>query len=272
VSTTIERPYAIDAPSSPCGSARESYGALLGAAVEHAAIAAIRQNAASNAFVDCIEERFVRRQTEFSMISNETDPNRSTSPNLRRGAFVGFVAAAGAAAGGIPTMAATLQPVPEDVPTIEVQHVKLSAGADSIPAYAAWPKRAEANVPSVTVVMHIWGVDASIREIVRRLAANGYAAICPDLYARFGAPSGDNNTDFATFRPYAKQLVRAQFVGDVAAATSWLSSKFAGTKTAVLGFCMGGRMAMQSAIDTQHRFAAVLPFYGSFDDVDPAAI
>jgi carboxymethylenebutenolidase len=120
--------------------------------------------------------------------------------------------------------------------------------------------------------MHIWGVDASMREIVRRLAVAGYAAICPDLYARFGAPSGDNNTDFATFRPYAKQLQRPQFVGDLSAAANWLSAKFAGTKTAVLGFCMGGRMAMQAAIDTNRRYAAVLPFYGSFDDVDPAAI
>src|SRR6202034_2505999 len=99
----------------------------------------------------------------------------------------------------------------------------------------------------VVVVMHIWGVDTSMREIVRRLAIAGYAAIVPDLYARFDAPSGDSSTDFAIFRPYAKKLDRTQFVGDLSGAASWLSTKFAGTKTAVLGFCMGGRMAMQAA-------------------------
>jgi carboxymethylenebutenolidase len=206
------------------------------------------------------------------MVLHDTDPNRSTSPNLRRGAFVGFVAAAGAAAGTIPAMAAALPPVAEDDPAIVVDRVKLTVGQDTIPAYAAWPKHATANTPSVVVVMHIWGVDASMREIVRRLAVAGYAAIVPDLYARFDAPSGDDSTDFAIFRPYAKKLDRTQFVGDLSAAATWLSAKFAGTKTAVLGFCMGGRMAMQAAIDTGHRFVAVLPFYGSFDDVDPAAI
>ncbi|HEY3675787.1 MAG TPA: dienelactone hydrolase family protein [Candidatus Tumulicola sp.] len=206
------------------------------------------------------------------MASHDTDPNRSTSPQLRRGAFVGFVAAAGAAVSAMPAMAAALSPVPEDDPNIVVDRVALTVGKDVIPAYAAWPKHATANVPSVVVVMHIWGVDASMREIVRRLAVAGYAAIVPDLYARFGAPSGDNATDFAVFRPYAKKLERPQFVGDLSAAANWLSTKFAGTKTAVLGFCMGGRMAMQAAIDTGRRYAAVLPFYGSFDDVDPAAI
>jgi carboxymethylenebutenolidase len=206
------------------------------------------------------------------MVSHDTDPNRSTSLQLRRGAFVGFVAAAGAAAGTLPAFAATLSPVPEDDPNIVVQRVEVTNGKDAIPAYAAWPKNAAAGVPSVVVVMHIWGVDTSIREVVRRLAAAGYAAIAPDLYARFGAPTGDGNNDFTTFRPYAKKLERPQFVGDVAAATDWLSAKFAGTKTAVIGFCMGGRMAMQAATDTGRRFVAVAPFYGSFDDVDPARI
>ncbi len=206
------------------------------------------------------------------MASHDTDPNRSTSLQLRRGAFVGFVAAAGAAAGTLPAFAAALPPVPEDDPNIIVQHVDLTSGKDTIPSYAAWPKNAAAGVPSVVVVMHIWGVDTSIREVVRRLAAAGYAAIAPDLYSRFGGPAGDGNNDFTTFRPYAKKLERPQFVGDVAAAANWLSTKFAGTKTAVLGFCMGGRMAMQAASDTGRRFVAVAPFYGSFDDVDPAKI
>jgi carboxymethylenebutenolidase len=220
--------------------------------------------------VESRRDRFaVKRHT---MASHDIDPNRSTSLQFRRGAFVGFVAAAGAAAGTLPAFAATLAPVPEDDPNIVAQHVQVKNENDTIPAYVAWPKNADADVPSVVVVMHIWGVDTSIREVVRRLATAGYAAIAPDLYARFHAPSGDGNNDFTTFRPYAKKLERPQFVGDVAAAANSLSTKFTGTKTAVLGFCMGGRMAMQAAIDTGHRFVAVAPFYGSFDDVDPAKI
>jgi carboxymethylenebutenolidase len=272
VSTMIARPRAIEAPSGPLGNALGSYGCGLADRAPQPAIVAAKSNAMPLAFKIFIEERYVRRQKGIPMASHETDPNRSTSPQLRRGAFVGYVAAAGAAVGTLPAVAASLALVPDDDPHIVVEHVNLTTANGSIPAYAASPKHASADTPSVVVVMHIWGVDASIREVVRRLAAAGYAAIAPDLYARFGAPSGDGNNDFTTFRPFAKQLERPKFVGDVSAAASWLSTRFAGTKTAVLGFCMGGRMAMQAAIDTGTRFAAVFPFYGSFDDVDPAAI
>ncbi len=58
--------------------------------------------------------------------------------------------------------------------------------------------------------MHVWGVDASIRDIVRRYAKAGFAAIAPDLYARFGAPNGDGATDYTIFRPYSQKLDRQQ--------------------------------------------------------------
>ncbi|HVA33474.1 MAG TPA: dienelactone hydrolase family protein [Candidatus Baltobacteraceae bacterium] len=141
-----------------------------------------------------------------------------------------------------------------------------------IPAYAAWPVRARVDTPSVVVVMHVWGVDASIRDVVRRFAAAGFAAIAPDLYARFGAPSGDDRNDIAAFRPYAKQLDRKQYDGDIRAAALWLTTKFAATKVGIMGFCMGGHIVLVQAIDNADVFAAACPFYGSLHDVNPDKI
>ncbi|MEO6834656.1 MAG: dienelactone hydrolase family protein [Candidatus Tumulicola sp.] len=212
------------------------------------------------------------------MNGSEIDPTRATSVDLNRRAFVGIAAAA---ATGVGTAASALgQPatpplgrphpplVAEDDPGIVVERVE-AAGPDAVTAYAAWPVHARANAPSVVVIMHLWGVDASIRDVVRRFAKAGFAAIAPDLYARFGAPSGDNGSDVATFRPYAKRLDRARYDGDARAAAMWLATKFPSTKTGIVGFCMGGRIAMLAAIDNDGVFCAVCPFYGPLNDVKP---
>lgn len=211
--------------------------------------------------------------------THETDPGKATSPALNRGAFVGIAAAAGS---GIVTtnianaQTALGQPHPpivaEDDPAITTGRVELRRPDAVVPAYAAWPVHAPFNVPSVVVIMHIWGVDTSIRDVVRRLAKSGIAAIAPDLYARFEAPSGDGSTDINTFRPFASKLDRKQYDGDIRAAALWLSTKFSSTKTAVLGFCMGGHIALIQAIDNADVFSAVCPFYGSLKDIDPDKI
>lgn len=202
-----------------------------------------------------------------NMDGAETDPTRATSPEMTRLAFVGLSAAATT---GI--AAAANVTVPEDDPSVVHDNVELRRPDAVVPAYAAWPLRPAPNVPSVVVIMHIWGVDTSIRDVVRRLAKAGFAAIAPDLYSRFGAPSGDGSTDIDTFRPFAKQLDRKQYDGDIRAAALWLTTKFPATKTAVLGFCMGGHIALIQAIDNGDVFSAVVPFYGSLKDIDPDKI
>jgi carboxymethylenebutenolidase len=205
----------------------------------------------------------------------EIDPTQAASERLNRRFFVGISAAATLAAPSA-AFAEESAPgpasIPENDPAIVAQWIGLSRPDTDVRAYAAWPKGAGPHTPSVVVIMHVWGVDTSIREVVRRLAAGGFAAIAPDLYARFGAPSGDGSTDYTIFRPYSKRLDRAQYAGDIRAAADWLAQKFVGTKTAIMGFCMGGHVALLAAIDDADRFAAVCPCYGSVEGVDPAAI
>jgi carboxymethylenebutenolidase len=207
----------------------------------------------------------------------DIDPANATSLELNRRAFVGISAAATAglpAAVSAQTALGGPHPplVSESDPAIAVQRVELRRPDAVVDAYAALPTGAQPATPSVVVIMHIWGVDESIRDVVRRLAKAGIAAIAPNLYARFGAPDGDGRSDSDAFRPYAKQLVRAQYDGDVRAAAQWLRTELPESKTAVMGFCMGGRIALEQAIDNGDVFAAVIPFYGAVKDIDPAKI
>jgi carboxymethylenebutenolidase len=221
------------------------------------------------------------------MGEEEVDPTQAPSLEVKRRVFVGAMALAGAAAStatapvlsGVEGLAQ--QPVlgqvhpplePENDPTIVVERPLLKLPDATIDAYAASPAGANAQTPSVVVIMHVWGVDTSIRDCVRRLAKAGYAAIAPDLYARFGAPSGDGATDFTIFRPYAQRLERAQYAGDIHAAAGWLTTKFARTKVGIMGFCMGGRIVLLQTIDNADLFAAACPFYGPLKDVEPARV
>ena len=211
----------------------------------------------------------------------EVDPTRATSPDLGRKAFVGIAAAATAGAASVarglaqpsPPMGQPHPPlVSENDPSVATDRVTLTVGDGSMHAYAAWPKQSDARTPSVVVVMHIWGVDTSIRDVVRRFAAAGFAAIAPDLYSSFNAPSGDGATDSGTFRPFARQLDAQHNVAGLRAGADWLAARFAQTKTGIMGFCMGGHIALATAVATGTRFVAVCPFYGSPEGIDPNAI
>jgi carboxymethylenebutenolidase len=49
--------------------------------------------------------------------------------------------------------------------------------------YFAIPERAEKPLPSVIVIQEAWGVNEHIEDVTRRIAAAGYAALAPDLFA-----------------------------------------------------------------------------------------
>jgi carboxymethylenebutenolidase len=190
---------------------------------------------------------------------------RRSFVELTAGAVVGAATMTGA-------NAQRLAPVPENDPDLEVSHVELRRPDTAVPAYAARPRNARASTPGVVVVQHIWGVDTAMREVVRRFAKAGYAAIAPDLYARFGAPSGDGQTDFSVFRPFAEKLQNAQVDGDLRAAALWLKSAHPAGRVGVTGFCMGGAIALRQALDNDDVFAADAVWYGKVTGIDAARI
>ncbi|MBV9719081.1 MAG: dienelactone hydrolase family protein [Candidatus Eremiobacteraeota bacterium] len=211
------------------------------------------------------------------MRAEEIDPTQTTSERLNRRVFVGLSAAAtvaAAAAAGAQEEVGRPHPpaVAENDPAIVVDRLSLESSGSAVPAYASWPVSAGPGTPGVVVIMHIWGVDTPIRDFVRRLAKSGFAAIAPDLYARMGAPSGDGASDYTIFRPYAQRLERDVWLSDVRSAAQWLAAKFSGTKIAITGFCMGGKLALLAAVEEGNLFSVVAPFYGAVADVDPKAI
>ncbi len=190
---------------------------------------------------------------------------------IKRKHFMGL--AAGAAVGATVAQAAVAtHSVAEDDPQIAVTHVNLQRSGVEVPAYAAAPRNAGPQTPGVVVVMHVWGVDESIRDTVRRFAKAGFAAISPDLYAGEGAPSGDNTSDFKRFIPFAQALKAPQVDSDLRAAAAWLKEQHPHGKIGITGFCMGGGIALRQAIDNADVFSADAVWYGKVAGVDAASV
>jgi carboxymethylenebutenolidase len=165
-----------------------------------------------------------------------------------------------------------LVPIAEDDPAITAERVEVRRPDTILPCYTACPRAARPNTPGVVVVMHVWGVDEQIRDTVRRFAKAGFAAIAPDLYARWNAPNGDGESDHTKFVPFTQRLQTAQVDADLRAAALWLKSKHPLGKVGVAGFCMGGAIALRQAIDNDDVFSADAVWYGKVAGVDPTRI
>jgi len=203
------------------------------------------------------------------------DPSRSTAADLNRKAFVRLgagVTLLGPAAAVLAAGEEYGKPHPPIVSErdrdIYVSHVTLPRPDVALPAYAAAPRKSTATTPGVVVCQHVWGVDANIRDIVRRLAKTGYVAIAPALYERFkDVPSGDGATDSKPFQALAAQLQDAQVDGDTAAGAAWIRQRVNAAeqqrppKIGVIGFCGGGAIALRASVDDPTFDAAVI-FYG----------
>jgi carboxymethylenebutenolidase len=127
-------------------------------------------------------------------------------------------------------------------------------GGDRIEAYFARPIGAT-RVPGVVVFHHAPGWDEWTKEVVRRLAHHGYAAICPHLFDRSGPGSAE---DVAAAARAAGGISDEQAIGDGRAGAELLRGlPYASGKVGTIGFCMGGRLAYIAACRISGLDAAV---------------
>lgn len=134
------------------------------------------------------------------------------------------------------------------------------AGGDEIEAYAATPVDGPV-AGGVVVIHHMPGYDRAHKEIVRRFADMGYAAVCPNLYHR-DAPGAEPDDAAAAGRA-AGGVPDDRLVGDVAGAAAYLRAlPSANGKVGVIGYCSGGRQSVLAAcsLDLQ----AAVDCYGAF--------
>ena len=146
--------------------------------------------------------------------------------------------------------------------TIHTTSVQIPNGALSIDAYLAEPTGG--TFPGVVVVQEIWGVNAHIRDVTKRLAKEGYVAIAPAIFQRT-APGfeGNYDADSTVIGRKHKDATKAdELLSDIQAAIAYLRTLPTVNKDAIgaIGFCFGGHVVYLAA--TLPDIKATASFYG----------
>jgi carboxymethylenebutenolidase len=142
------------------------------------------------------------------------------------------------------------------------EKVQLKADASPMQAYMARPE-GNGPHPGLMVFQEAFGVNAHIRDVTERFAAEGYIAIAPELFHRT-APAGfeAGYGDFGSVRPHLQAVTPEAAEADVRATYEWLHSNAQVRKNEIscVGFCMGGRVSFIA--DSVVPLHAAVSFYG----------
>lgn len=128
--------------------------------------------------------------------------------------------------------------------------------------YLATPK--QGSGPGVIVIQEWWGLVDHIKDVCDRFADEGFVALAPDMYHGKTTKSPDE----------AGKLMMAlridQAEKDLGAAVQYLLTQDSTTskKLGVIGFCMGGALALYTATRNQN-IGACIVFYGIHSKVKP---
>jgi carboxymethylenebutenolidase len=122
----------------------------------------------------------------------------------------------------------------------------------SFSAYVARP--AAAKAPAVVVIQEIFGVNAVMRGVADELAAQGFLAICPDLFWRIQPGIDITDQSEAEWKlafGYFNAFDVEKGVSDIAATIDHIRGDPGSTgKVGAVGFCLGGLLAYLTSTRT----------------------
>ncbi len=152
---------------------------------------------------------------------------------------------------------AKAQIVAKDDPRLHTEYIKYSGATGDVRAYLARPKD-DKKLPGVVVIHEIWGLVPHIEDVTRRVAMEGFLVIAPDALS----PVGGTPENLDKGRELIGKLDSRSTVQNYIAAVKYLKTHPASTgKVGVVGFCWGGAMANQLAVNSPD-VSAVVPYYG----------
>ena len=139
------------------------------------------------------------------------------------------------------------------------ENISFASNGSTADGYLARP--ASGSGPGVLVVQEWWGLVPQIKRTCDRLADNGFVALAPDLF------HGDvaQHTEMDKANQLMSTLPMDRAARDMRGAVDYLLAHEAvpGAKVGVVGFCMGGMLALLLAANEGDKIGAAVPFYGA---------
>lgn len=170
---------------------------------------------------------------------------------------VGSTASAGALLSLLENNQVNAQVVKKDDARLHMEYVSYPGATGPVRAYLARPKGDE-KLPGVIVIHENIGLQPHFEDVARRVALEGFLAIAPDALA----PLGGTPEAVEKAQSLMRELDSQSTVKNFVAAVQYLKTHPQATgKVGCMGFCWGGGMTNQVAVNAPDLTAAV-PFYG----------
>ena len=134
--------------------------------------------------------------------------------------------------------------------------VEFKANGSTASGYLATPRSGKG--PGLVLIQEYWGLVDHIKNLADRFAAAGFVTLAPDLYHGKVTKSPDDA---------GKMLMAlniAQAGKDMKGAADYLlhSGTVSSRRVGIVGFCMGGQLALYAGMEYPEAIAAVVDFYG----------
>jgi carboxymethylenebutenolidase len=162
----------------------------------------------------------------------------------------GFRAAAAIVALGLLAAIVTVQ---ADAPKTET--VQFPNGTGTVSGFLAVPEK-PGRYPALVVIHEWWGLTDWVKEQTQKLAEQGYISLAVDLYR------GQVTEDPEVAHELMRGMPQDRAVSDLKAAFMYLASRKDVDRDHIgsIGWCMGGGLSLQLAINEPHLAACVVNY------------
>jgi carboxymethylenebutenolidase len=140
----------------------------------------------------------------------------------------------------------------------------LNTDTDGIPGYIAHPERAHPG-PGILIVHHHYGVTGHLKSVTCDFAKLGYTTVALGIYNLLGVSDGIHQAQ--------KQTTDGRFVDTLTRGWRYVvgRSDVDGNRCAVVGYCMGGRIAIHFVAATPE-VRGFVGYYPSVRDESPSQL
>ncbi|MDR0795005.1 MAG: dienelactone hydrolase family protein [Tannerella sp.] len=167
----------------------------------------------------------------------------------------------------LPALGESNRMIPSQDDGLVAEMVDYPAPKVNMRALIAHPKT-EGKFPAVIVIHENRGLQPHIQDVAKRFAKEGFLAIAPDGLTPVG---GTPENDQALASERIRELSAEDTVNNFVAAVKYLKTHPRSTgKVGCTGFCWGGAMTNQVAVNSPELDAAV-PYYGRTPAIEDVA-
>jgi carboxymethylenebutenolidase len=167
----------------------------------------------------------------------------------------------------VATPAATTPPVAEVAGRTVVSG---KVGGQPVSGYVVRPAVGRGPLPGLIVIHEWWGLNDNVRDEAARLAAEGYVVLAVDLYG------GTQATEPRVAMKLSQQLTAnpAPAEDNLHDAYAYLDKVEGAPRIGTIGWCLGGRWSLRTALILPEKVDATVIYYGTVkaDEADLARL